>query len=139
MIQTVQITGNGYLVNGSMHVPNAPGNRHYHAVQEWIKQGNTPDPIPGPTPEEIQRNLAATLDRHIDSVAQAKGYDNRITASLRAANPKSKWYSEGIAFSEWMDNCYEVSLSILNEVKEGTREIPTETELLAELPEIVWP
>lgn len=83
--------------------------------------------------------LQAFLDRHIDSVAQAKGYDNRITASLRAAAPKSKWHAEGVAFVEWMDNCYEVGLSILDEVKEGTREIPTETELLAELSEMVWP
>lgn len=44
MIETVRIQGEGYLVNGSMVVPKAEGNRHYQEVQEWIAQGNTPEP-----------------------------------------------------------------------------------------------
>ena len=43
-IETVKTQGNGYLVNGSMSVPNAPGNRHYQMVQDWIAEGNEPDP-----------------------------------------------------------------------------------------------
>lgn len=31
-------------MDGSLSVPNAPGNRHYQAVQEWIAEGNTPEP-----------------------------------------------------------------------------------------------
>jgi len=42
---------NGYLVNDTMSVPNAAGNRHYQMVQEWIAQGNTPEPEF--TPEEL--------------------------------------------------------------------------------------
>lgn len=55
MINTVKLTDNGYLINGSLSVPNAEGNRHYQAVQEWIAQGNTPEPadiIPEPTAQE---------------------------------------------------------------------------------------
>lgn len=44
MINTVKIQGEGYLVNGSMSVPNAVGNRHYRMVQEWIAEGGTPEP-----------------------------------------------------------------------------------------------
>jgi len=43
-IQTVKLTSGGWLVNDSAHVPNAPGNRHYQLVQDWIAAGNTPDP-----------------------------------------------------------------------------------------------
>ena len=43
-IQTVKIQKEGYLVNGTMSVPSAEGNRHYQAVQEWIAEGNTPEP-----------------------------------------------------------------------------------------------
>lgn len=43
-IQTVKLQSNGYLVNGSMSVPNSPDNRHYQMVQEWLAKGNTPEP-----------------------------------------------------------------------------------------------
>jgi hypothetical protein len=43
-IETVQISGDGYLVNGTIFVPKAEGNRHYKMVQEWISEGNTPNP-----------------------------------------------------------------------------------------------
>ena len=44
MINTVKTQENGYLVNGNMSVPNVEGNRHYQEVQEWIAEGNTPEP-----------------------------------------------------------------------------------------------
>ena len=44
MINTVKIQGVGYLVNGSMSVPSSEGNRHYQGIQEWIAEGNTPEP-----------------------------------------------------------------------------------------------
>lgn len=42
-IETVKIQGDGYLVNGSMSVPKANGNRHYEEVKEWLLT-NTPEP-----------------------------------------------------------------------------------------------
>lgn len=44
MIQTVKLQGYGYLLNGTMSVPNDPLNSEYQLIQEWIKQGNTPEP-----------------------------------------------------------------------------------------------
>lgn len=50
-ITSVKITENGsYLVNGNISVPNAPGNRHYQELMEWIAEGNTPEPYVAPTP-----------------------------------------------------------------------------------------
>ena len=60
-IETVKIQHNGWLVNGNMSVPNDTGNRDYHDVQEWISEGNTPDPEF--TDAEInQENLAYLAD-----------------------------------------------------------------------------
>lgn len=50
-IETVKLQGEGYLVNGTMSVPKVEGNRHYKLVQEWIAEGNTPEPEF--TPEEL--------------------------------------------------------------------------------------
>ena len=42
MINTVKLQENGYLVNGSISIPNDSNNRHYKEVQEWLKT-NTPE------------------------------------------------------------------------------------------------
>ncbi len=52
-IQTVKIQGNDYLLNGNMSVPgNAPGNREYELIKQWLSEGNTPEPEF--TEEELQ-------------------------------------------------------------------------------------
>jgi len=43
----------GYLLNGSMSVPMAEGNRHYRMIQEWIAEGNTPEPADPPVTPDI--------------------------------------------------------------------------------------
>ncbi len=44
-IKTVKILGNGYLLNGTMNVPeNAPGNREYELIKKWLEEGNVPEP-----------------------------------------------------------------------------------------------
>ena len=44
MIETVKLQGNGYLLNGSMSVPMADGNREYELIKQWLAEGNTPEP-----------------------------------------------------------------------------------------------
>lgn len=43
-IEIVKIQGNGYLLNGNMHVPKADGNSEYEAIKQWLAEGNTPEP-----------------------------------------------------------------------------------------------
>lgn len=43
-IQTVKIQGQGYLLNGNMHVPKADGNREYELIKQWLVEGNAPEP-----------------------------------------------------------------------------------------------
>lgn len=63
-IQTVKISGEGYLLNGSMHVPAADGNSHYEAIKKWLAAGNVP------TPEFTAEEIQANEDRQ--AVAEAK-------------------------------------------------------------------
>ena len=58
-IQTVKLQENGYLVNGSMSVPKADGNRHYEDVKVWL-ESNTPEPEF--TPEEIAKQEQETVN-----------------------------------------------------------------------------
>lgn len=43
-IQTVKISGQGYLLNGTMSVPKADGNREYELIKQWLLEGNIPEP-----------------------------------------------------------------------------------------------
>jgi len=43
-IKTVKIQQEGWLVNNSMSVPNDKGNRHYSEIQQWLSEGNLPEP-----------------------------------------------------------------------------------------------
>ena len=64
-IETVKIQNSGWLVNGTMSVPNDPANRHYTQVQEWIAEGNTP------APEFTDAEIAANAQQVINSEALA--------------------------------------------------------------------
>lgn len=51
-IQTVKISGQCYLLNGTMSVPKADGNREYELIKQWLSEGNIPEPEF--TEEELQ-------------------------------------------------------------------------------------
>ena len=42
-ILTVKIQGQGYLLNGTMSVPKADGNREYELIKQWLAEGNEPE------------------------------------------------------------------------------------------------
>lgn len=87
-IQTVKIDGDGWLVNGVTVVPNNPANRHYHAIQDWIDAGNTPEPEF--TPEELSAHAEALRLSKTVSMRQARlallasGILSQIEAAIAA-------------------------------------------------------
>jgi len=68
-ITSVKALESGYLVNGNTTVPNDPGNRHYREVQEWIAEGNTPEPMSQPTLAELTAQVEAQRQAayHVES------------------------------------------------------------------------
>lgn len=49
-IKTVKIQGQGYLLNNTMYVPKADGNKEYEILKEWLE---TNIPEPEFTPEQL--------------------------------------------------------------------------------------
>ena len=43
-IKTLKIQSQGYLLNNTMSVPKADGNREYELIKQWLSEGNTPEP-----------------------------------------------------------------------------------------------
>lgn len=99
-----------------------------------------PEPViePPPTPEDIQTTLTNALNRHLDSVAGQRRYDNRFTCALRAGF-LGPFQDEGLAFAAFMDECNMTGYLILQSVKAGLEPVPTEAGLIARMPVMVWP
>ncbi len=57
-INTVQIMDSGsFEVNGEIYVPDNMANRHRVMIQEWIDEGNTPEPYVAPELSWINKRL----------------------------------------------------------------------------------
>ena len=95
-------------------------------------------PVHVPTAEEIQQQLTAAVQRHMDTTVQTKGYDNIHTACTYASSTDETFRAEGTACVAWRDAVWRKCYDILAEVKAGTRAVPTAEELISELPKLEW-
>ena len=87
---------------------------------------------------ELTDAYSRAIQDHLDAQAQTRRYDNVKSAALRAGYP-GPFHDEGVAAATWMDTCFALGYTILAEVQAGTRPMPTEAELIALLPPMVWP
>ena len=95
-------------------------------------------PVHVPTAEEIQQQLTAAVQRHMDTTVQTRGYDNILSACSYVNTGIERFDIEGSACRDWRSTVWDKCYAILAEVKAGTREIPTEEELISELPKLEW-
>lgn len=109
---------------------------------EHIAQADGTWVLVQPTEEEqrkqIQQQLINAVQNWMDKTVQKRNYDNIHTACTYAYSTDETFKAEGMACLAWRDDVWRTCYNILNEVLAGTREIPTEEELLAELPVLVW-
>lgn len=94
--------------------------------------------IPEPTQEEInaqtQARLTSAVQKVLDTEAQKLGYDSCLSVCSYVETGVQKFDDEGKAFRAWRSAVWAKGYEILNAVLSGERGIPTEEELLAELP-----
>jgi len=79
------------------------------------------------------------VQNHLDSTARDKGYDSIMSLCTYATSTNSKFAAEGQAGVAWRDAVWTDCYTILANVESGVRTAPTVEELIAELPQIVWP
>jgi hypothetical protein len=77
--------------------------------------------------------LEAAVQAHLDQQAQAKGYDNIVSACSYAATPNA-FQAESISFLNWRAACWSYCYTLEAEVQAGTAQIPTPDALIAALP-----
>ena len=134
--------------NGAISVNDAPV-VEYEAVINSIDQliANKADIFFNKTPEQIIeikiQQLKTTVDLYIDQVASDKGY-GRVGVSPSAAcigyaSYTNAYQAEAIVYSEWVASIWPVSYQIISDINANLRTIPTEQELIIELPVMIWP
>lgn len=87
----------------------------------------------------IISNLSAVVQNHLDAVAQSRYYDSILSVCSYATSKSKKFGPEGIAAVLWRDAVWEYLYGVMADCQAGTRTIPTAEELLAEIPQMVWP
>lgn len=80
------------------------------------------------------RRKTALVQSHLDTVAQSKGYDNILSAVSYAGSGHPVYDAEGLAFKVWRSECWDVAFAILGNVFAGTRQMPSSSDFVAELP-----
>lgn len=126
-------------------VETGAGERHIDTLQDWIPvlraihaapppQQQDPQPV-GPTPEKIRADRIAAVYGHMNAAAQGLGYDDILSAVTYADEPIiPRLQAEGRGFRAWRSLVWAHCYQVLDDVQEGRRPIPTDAELIGELP-----
>lgn len=108
-------------------------------IERWQARGAELDaPPPPPTTEQIIDGFKAAIQQTLDAAAQAKGYDD-IVSACSYAGYENVFQAEAIAFGVWRANVWAYGYQELAKVTAGMRPVPTVEEILAELPTLVLP
>ena len=88
---------------------------------------------------QTQGALTEAVQAHMDAVARTHNYDGILSLCTYAASKHTKFESEGAAGVLWRDACWAAGYQVIDDVHAGKRAVPTPEELVAELPEMIWP
>lgn len=86
---------------------------------------------------QIQKQLSDAVQRVLDNKAQELLYDNCLSVCSYIDTGVTKFDAEGRAFRAWRSAVWAKGYEILAQVQSSERAIPTEAELIAELPQLV--
>ena len=95
---------------------------------------------PSKSPEEIQKEVTEGTQLRLDAFARTRNYDGILSACTYATSTIPKFQTEGQYCVNARDSTWAALYSILAEVQEGNRPIPSSYEdIEGDLPILTWP
>ena len=88
---------------------------------------------------QIRAELGQAVKAHLDAVVQLRDYDSIVSACTYATSARPDYQADGQACVNWRDAVWPYAYAVWDDVQAGNRSIPTAEELIAELPELIWP
>jgi hypothetical protein len=138
----VKISPFDVLIDGDIIVDYSPPNIDYE-----VENLTTIEPVVGSvvqfsiTPKDTttvnavwKARKTAVIQLHLDTKAREFGYDSIFSATTYATSLNPRFGPEGIAFRDWRDSTWAAGYTILYDVEASTRTMPSDEELLLELP-----
>lgn len=96
-------------------------------------------PVEPLTQDQIIANLQAAVQNHLDDTARTRNYDGILSLASYAGDPDPQLDAEGAAGKLFRSGCWRKCYAVMADVQDGKRPVATSAELIAELPEMVWP
>lgn len=94
---------------------------------------------PAARAEAAKRSLVGAIDAHVEEAARAREYNDAAALAGYVNSTVPEWAGEAQAFVAWRDQVWLAAYGMLAEVEAGERSVPTASEIIGALPDIVWP
>ena len=86
-----------------------------------------------------EKYFTAFVQSYMDSVVRERNYDSVHTCvGTYLDSPVKRFAVEAALVKDWVSYVWEKCYAIMDEVKAGTRDFPTEESLIEELPKLDW-
>jgi hypothetical protein len=125
-ITSVKLQSNGWLLNETTIVPDAPGNSEREAILAWIASGNTPLPLDAPTPDQLAKQAKTAVYELLDQTAQQ--YDYRDFAEVVQFVNSNVWKAEADGLLAWQDavwiKAYELLKAPITNIDDFVAQLP---------------
>lgn len=121
------------LPNGDhVHAPSLDTSYGGYTLTEWHMDPPPPVPL-------TANDYAAAIEKHVDDTARAKAYGGGVSLASYSYSTVPQWQEEAQTFVAWRDAVWAYAYLQMAMVQAGQRTQPSIEDLIAELPEIVWP
>lgn len=121
-------------------IPVDSRNVDFQEYENWLAEGNTPQPIDAETVEQVQARITQQVQELLDNFAKTRNYDNCLSACSYVASTNEKFKNEALYCIESRDQTWLKCAEILNDALAGNRPMPDDiSDFENELPALVWP
>lgn len=125
---------------GNALIPADSRNADFQQYQNWLAEGNVPQPVDAETVEQVQARITQQVQQRLDDFAKTRNYDNCLSACSYVASTNDKFKNEALYCVESRDQTWLKCAEILNDALAGNRPMPDDiSDFENELPVLVWP